>query len=141
MIRAVLDANVLVSGLISKKGTPGRLIDAWLEGQFLLCISPQIMDEMTRVLQYPRIIRRLEKRQAEALLKNLASLAGWADGRLAIDILTLDPSDNIYLACAVEAQCDYLVTGNSNHFQEAGTNYKGVEIITPRGFLDILSSK
>jgi uncharacterized protein len=107
MMRAVLDANVLVSGLISKKGTPGRLIDAWLEGQFLLCISPQIMDEMTRVLQYPRIIRRLEKRQAEALLKNLASLAGWADGRLAIDILTLDPSDNIYLACAVEAQCDY----------------------------------
>jgi len=61
VIRAVLDANVLVSGLISKKGTPGRLIDAWLEDLFQLCVSPQIMDELTRVLRYPRIMKRLEK--------------------------------------------------------------------------------
>ena len=139
MIRAVLDANVLVSGLISKKGTPGRLIDAWLEGQFQLCISPQIMDELSRVLKYPRIIERLEKRQAEALLKNLSALAEWVDGQITLEVLTLDPSDNIYLACAVEAQCDYLVTGNSDHFREAGSKYKGVEIISPRGFMDVLS--
>jgi len=141
VIRAVLDANVLVSGLISKKGTPGGLIDAWLEGQFQLCVSPQIMDELTRVLKYPHIMKRLDNRQARAMLENLGTLAEWADGRQAIDVLTLDPSDNIYLACAVESQCDYLVTGNRDHFQEAGTNYKGVEIINPRDFLDILSSK
>jgi hypothetical protein len=139
VIRAVLDANVLVSGLISKKGTPGRLIDAWLEGQFHLCISPQIMEELTRVLNYPRIMKRLDKRQAKALLENLGTLAEWVDGKITLEVLTLDPSDNIYLACAVEAQCDYLVTGNRDHFQEAGTKYKGIVIISPRGFLDVLA--
>jgi len=60
------------------------------------------------------------------LLENLSVLAEWVDGQITLEVLTLDPSDNIYLACAVEAQCDYLVTGNRDHFQEAGTNYKGV---------------
>lgn len=80
MIRAVFDANVLISGLISAKGAPGKLIDAWLEGQFQLCISPSIMDELKRVLKYPRIMKRLEKRQAEALLKKSFS-AGRMGGR------------------------------------------------------------
>jgi uncharacterized protein len=139
VIRAVLDANVLISGLISAKGAPGKLIDAWLDGRFQLCISPQIMGELARVLQYPRIVKRLEKRQAIELFENLGTLAEWVDGQLTLDVLTLDPSDNAYLACAVEAQCDFLVTGNSEHFQEAGPKYKGVEIISPRGFLDNLS--
>jgi len=30
LIRAVLDANVLIRGLISKKGPPGQILDAWL---------------------------------------------------------------------------------------------------------------
>jgi putative PIN family toxin of toxin-antitoxin system len=138
VIRVVLDANVLISGLISEKGAPGKIIDAWLEGRFQLCISPPIMDELKRVLKYPRIVKRLEKRQAKELLENLGTLAKWVDGQLTLDVLTLDPSDNIYLACTVEAQCDFLVTGNSEHFQEAGPKYKSVEIISPRGFLDNL---
>ena len=139
MIRAVFDANVLISGLISAKGVPGKLIDAWLDGRFQLCISPQIMDELVRVLQYPRIVKRLEKRQAKELLEDLGTLAEWVDGQLTLDVLTVDPSDNKYLACAVEVHCSFLVTGNSAHFQEARAKYKGVEIINPRSFLDVLS--
>jgi predicted nucleic acid-binding protein len=97
------------------------------------------MDELARVLQYPRIVKRLEKRQAKELLDNLGTLAEWVDGQLTLDVLTVDPSDNKYLACAIEAHCSFLVTGNSAHFQETGTKYKGVEIINPRGFLDVLS--
>jgi len=68
-------------------------------------------------------------------------LAEWADGKLKLDILTLDPSDNIYLACSVEAHCDYLVTGDRDHFKEAGTEYRGVRIVTPHDFLDLLAAE
>jgi putative PIN family toxin of toxin-antitoxin system len=139
VIRVVLDANVLISGLISEKGAPGKIIEAWLEGRFQLCVSPPILDELSHVLKYPRIMKRLEKQQSKELLKNLATLAELVDGKLTLDVLTLDPSDNAYLACAVEAHCDFLVTGNSEHFHEAGPKYKGVEIISPRSFLDNLS--
>jgi predicted nucleic acid-binding protein len=29
-------SNVFISGLLSKKGPPGQILDAWLEGKFSL---------------------------------------------------------------------------------------------------------
>lgn len=54
--------------------------------------------------------------------------------------LTVDPFDNIYLACAIEGNCDYLVTGNTKHFIEALTKYPKLRILNPDKFLDILHS-
>jgi putative PIN family toxin of toxin-antitoxin system len=58
MIRAVLDANVFVSGILSPAGTPGKLIAAWRRNQFFLITSAAILAEIARVLRYPRIARR-----------------------------------------------------------------------------------
>ena len=141
MIKVVLDANVLVSGLISRRGPPGRILDAWTNGDIQLCYSPQILDELKRVLCYPRIQERLQENQGEAILKLILTGAELIKGELKLKVLTRDPSDNIYLACAIEAKADYLVTGNSDHFEEAGKKYRGVSIITPRAFLDIIRSE
>jgi len=138
VIRTVLDANVLISGLISKKGIPGKILDAWLQGKLHLFVSPQIVKELTRVLRYPRIAKRLDTGDADLLMKNLGSLAEWVKGNLVLDVLTRDPSDNIYLACAVEAECEYLVTGNREHFNEAGAEFRGTKIVSPSEFLNIL---
>jgi uncharacterized protein len=139
-MKVVLDANVLVSGLISQEGPPGRILDAWLAEQFQLFISSQILEELRRVLQYPRIRERVAMKQAILLLKKLSSHAELVDGIVKLNVLSLDPSDNIYLACAVEARADYLVTGNRDHFKEAGGIYQSVQIISPRAFLDTLES-
>jgi uncharacterized protein len=136
--KVVLDANVLVSGLMSRKGPPGQILDAWLAGQFQLFVSPQILDELRRVRQYPHIYERLEKAQITGLLNKLGEDAKSVAGSLELDGLTRDPSDNIYLAGAVEAKADYLVTGNGYHFEEAGAQYPGVTIISPRAFPGIL---
>ena len=37
-MRVVLDANVLVSGLLSPNGPPGQILDAWLSKRFDLCL-------------------------------------------------------------------------------------------------------
>lgn len=141
MIKVTLDANVFVSGLISKNGPPGKIIDAWLAGKYQLFVSPQILKELGRVLQYPRIQERLTKEQAAELLKKLSNNAEIVAGTLKLSVLTRDPSDNVYLACAVEAKVDYLVTGNNYHFEEAGKIYSGINMITPRAFLEVLQSE
>ena len=140
MIRVVLDANVLVSGLISRKGTPGKILDTWIAGDIRLCVSPAILQELVRVLKYPRISERLGQDQAALLLNKLETTAELVSGKLELQVLTRDPSDNVYLACAVEGHCDYLVTGNMDHFNEAGEIYKNVKIVSPRTFLDLLSA-
>lgn len=116
MIRIVLDANVVISGLISRNGPPGKILDAWLDSDFQLFVSPAMLDELTRILGYPRIRKRLDSKQASALLERMDILANHVEGKLKLNVLTQDPSDNIYLACAVESKCDYLVTGNIGHF-------------------------
>lgn len=140
MMRVVLDANVLLSGLIYRKGLPGQILDAWLAGQFQLFISPKILEELQCILQYPHIHQRLTKQQIISLLEKLGEDAELIHETPNLEVLTRDPSDNIYLACAVKARADYLVTGNSDHFKEAGTKYCGVNIISPRSFLDALKS-
>ena len=138
-MKGVLDANVFISGLLSKEGPPGQILDAWLEGKFSLLISSQIVAEIQRVLEYPRIRERIEPREASFLIKRLMVASKWVEGKLVLEVLNQDPSDNIYLACAVEAQAEFLVTGNLKHYSEAGNPSQGVEILTPRHFLEVLN--
>lgn len=137
MIRVVIDANVLFSGLISPHGPPGLILDAWIKGQFELCLSPDILQELAQVLRYSHIQARLEPGQSDRLLESLRMNSFWVEGTLVLDVLQRDPSDNIYLSCAVEAGADYLVSGNTAHFVEAETPYRGIEILSPRQFLEL----
>jgi predicted nucleic acid-binding protein len=44
--KAVVDTNLFVSGLISARGRPGRLLDVWRAGWFELLLSDQQYTEL-----------------------------------------------------------------------------------------------
>jgi putative PIN family toxin of toxin-antitoxin system len=100
-------------------------------GQFQLFVAPQILVELHRVLRYPRILELLTREHMSGLLERLDQDAEQVEGMLRLDVLSRDPSDNIYLACAVEAKVDYLVTGNLDHFEEAKTISPSINIMSP----------
>lgn len=138
MIRAVLDANVLVSAILSPKGIPSRILSAWHEEKFLLFISGATLDEIGRVLRYPKIRKRHHWPEARIrrFLEDLSRLAVTTSGNLSLSVITDDPADNRYLECAVEGQVEYLVSGDE-HLLNLGT-YQGIMILRPREFFDIL---
>jgi len=47
-MKVVLDTNVLVSGIFFS-GPPAEILRAWSQGKFKLVLSPEIIDEYTRV--------------------------------------------------------------------------------------------
>ena len=49
-MRAVLDTNVIVSGVISSAGSPFEVVQAWRIGRFTLVVSPEIIEEVAGVL-------------------------------------------------------------------------------------------
>jgi putative PIN family toxin of toxin-antitoxin system len=55
MQRAVIDINVIVSSVISKKEAPYLLLDAWYQSRFMLITSEEIVHEVQRVLSEPDI--------------------------------------------------------------------------------------
>jgi uncharacterized protein len=139
MIRTVLDAHVVVSGILSENGTPGKILKAWYEDRFHLVVSPAILDELRRVLQYPRIERRhhWSASQVREFLEDLASLVILTSGQFALPpIVAEDPSDDRYLECAIEGEANYIVSGDRHllHLEA----YEGTEIVAPREFIKLL---
>ncbi len=138
MIRAVLDTNQYVSMAIKAGGTADRLLAAWRDGQFILLLSPPILDEIVRVLRYPRLRRlvRLTPAEVDSLVENLVLDAELTPGRLAVHGVARDPSDNMFLACAVEGHADCIVTGDQDLLSLG--HYEEIPIVTAAEFLRIL---
>ncbi len=140
MIRAVLDANVLVSGIVGE-GVPRSILRAWRSGHFHLLASKATLDEIGRVLRYPKIARRHRWSEPEilAFMESLEALAIPTPGKLRLKVVAADPSDNRYLECAIEGEADCLVTGD-RHLLDLGA-YREVEILSPRVFAELLAAK
>src|SRR5271157_5503057 len=112
MIRGVVDANVYVSAVLKPSSNPGQIIDLVRRNAVHLLVSPDILADVKAVLLYPRL-RKLHHRSPKwirAYVRELYELAEIIAGDAAVDTIKDDPSDNIYLACAVEGQADLIVS-------------------------------
>jgi hypothetical protein len=141
MIRAVLDANVFVSAVLTPKGVPAKILAAWRAERFSLVLSEPILQEVAAVLRYSRIMRRHRWPEARIRLfiEELAHLAILTPGELACTVVAEDLSDNRYLECAVEGEAELIVSGDE-HLLGLG-QWRGIRIVTPRDFLEILGEE
>ncbi len=113
-MRVVLDVNVLVSALLSPDGAPARVLVAWLEGAFELIVSPRLLDELRRVLAYPKISRRIPPDDAALLLRWVAEQAvAVQDPEEDPPVRSTDPGDDYLIALAASADA-LLVSGDAH---------------------------
>lgn len=134
MLRVVLDTNVLIAALRSRRGASFALLSRISQQAFEIALSVPL------VLEYE-----------EAALKHLDSTSlGEADVRAVLDYMCRvgrhqpifflwrpflpDPEDDMILELAVAAECDAVVTFNRTDF--AGAEKFGIEVITPVDLLD-----
>jgi len=140
MTRAVIDTNVLVSGVIAPHGAPRRILEAWHAGQFIMVTAEAIIAEVARVLHYPRIRDRYNLTEDDfmAVVDSLRTDAQVVAGLYEVRRST-DPADDMFLACALEGYAEYVVSGD-RHLLEIGY-YRGVLIVTPRQFVAVLTAE
>ena len=139
MIRAVLDTNVIVSGILSPSGSPGQVLQIGLEEQrFQMVTSVPILGEVDNVLRRPQITRRhgWTDREISVFLGRLFAVSLVVEGRLALDVIAEDPSDNMFLAAAQEGEAEFVVSGDA-HLQRLG-EYQNIVILPPQPFLVLL---
>jgi putative PIN family toxin of toxin-antitoxin system len=134
-LRAVLDANVLISALLSRSGAPACLLLAWQEGRFELIGSPGLLAELTHALAYPKLRRLIRASDAEAFvawLSRSALLARDPDGPAPIPCV--DPGDDYLIALAAD-QHAVLVSGDGHLLALAGE----IPIRTPAVYLSLVA--
>ena len=114
-VRAVVDTNVLVSGVISR-GALHRVLLAWLRGAFQLVAAQALYDEIEAVLHRPRIRERYRISDAEValLLQRLSACIESSHSVTRLGVEVRDPEDEHVLAAAVDGQVEYLVTGDND---------------------------
>lgn len=134
-----LDTNVLVSGALSSRTPPGKLLDLWRRDVFTLALSPWILAEARRTLYEPYFLRRLGRDMVENFLDLLAKEATIVESVAPVRGAATHPEDDMILAAAVSAHAAYLVTGDK-HLQCIGA-HGGVTILSPAAFLGLLEAR
>ena len=141
MMRIVLDTNVLVSAILSPRSASAQIILLVLDGVLNLAISNDILEEVYRVLRYPKLVRLMKKngvtpREVESVIERLSTIAVVTPGELTLDVIQDDPSDNKILACAIESEADFIISGD-RHLADL-KEYQGIAIVNPATFLVIV---
>jgi uncharacterized protein len=135
-VRAVLDPNVIISGLLSPTGTTARVLRAWERGEFELVVSAALLEELERALAYPKLRRRISEEDARAVLHWLAESATSAnDPKAPPAVTSADPGDD-YLIALAESRRAILVSGDQHLLDLADE----IPVFPPALFLDLLSA-
>lgn len=136
MLRAVLDTNVLVAGLLSPRGAPAETLDRWRSGEFDLVVSDSLLEELARTLAYERIASRLEPGEAELFVAGLREHAiVFEDPPPQDGLVAGDPGDDYLVALARAAGAHVLVSGDSHLLSLTKPR---PPVVTPRTFLERL---
>lgn len=137
-MRAVVDTNVIVSAVLIPRGNERRILDIWRQGTFDLVVSPPLLEELGRVFSYPKIRRARWMTDAEIveLLELIAADSVMVEGGLNVKA-SRDPTDDIFLAAAIESEADYIVSSDSDLL--ALKAYRSIPILRPAAFLAVVS--
>ena len=134
--KVVVDTSVFVSAYLTSSldTAPNVILSRWKRGDFLLIMTPQILDELITVLSRKKIEREL----IIVLAESIYGLALFKEGIYETNFLDdIDSKDNIFLSACYESKADYLVSLdkhllNLKHFHRT-------LIFNPHSFLNQLS--
>jgi putative PIN family toxin of toxin-antitoxin system len=133
VLKVVLDTNVIVSGFNYPKSNPGNILASLASGEIVNFISIHIIAETKRILADKFLWTNAQVDSAEFWLLTFSRPV---KPKICLTVINHAP-DNRILECAVQAQADYIVSGdrhllNLNHYQH-------IEIMTPAAFLEIFN--
>lgn len=139
-LRAVIDTNVLISGLFGIKNSPSfKILQSIRAQKIILVVSPVILEEVGDVVNRNRIVK-LTKMSLDERVDFIDMLIERSDvtvGKQLVGRVGRDIKDDKFLACAVEGKANFLITGDGDLL--VLKEYEGIKIVTPRKFLRILS--
>ncbi len=133
-MRAVFDTNVLVAAFATE-GLCATLLRRARKGEFQLLLCSGILQEFRSVLRDKFAAAPEEIREAVVLLQEASEAV--VPGPVPVVGVSRDPSDDAVLACALAAQAEFLVTGDTDLL--VLQSFQGIRIVRPREFEELFS--
>lgn len=124
--RLVLDTNILIT-IIGTRSPFRWVFDYLIRGQFILCVSNDILLEYQEVLT-----RKTNYKVAENVVNFLlvSPFTQKTETYFNFNLIAADDSDNKFVDCALAANADFIVS-NDRHFQILKTvGFPSVPVMT-----------
>ena len=134
--RFVVDTNVVVSALTAG-GTPPKVIQAWITGEFLALMSIELQNEINTVLSRSKLAPF--DRQRRILLGTLFNQALMVLPKRINKVVFPDENDHFLYELAVTGQASAIVTGDKPLLRIKKCS--GIEILSPDQFCKKLRIK
>ncbi len=139
MIRALLDTNILASGIATPQNSPGLVLTLWTAGEFELVTSMPILVELERTLEKHYFRRMVTPDVAQAVFSQIRNKGNLIPITTFVSGVATHPEDDLVLAVAVSGKADYLVTGDRQLLKLR--EVQGVRILTAAEFLLVLAER
>jgi len=98
-----------------------------------LLISGETTNELIRVLAYDKF--GLAAQEIQPIIEDLIGIGEIVEVATTVTAITTDPTDNIFLALALDGQADTIVSGD-HHLLDL-KYYREIPIVTIRRFLQL----
>jgi len=133
-MRAVVDTNVVVSGLIRPLGPPGQTLRGLRDRQFEPLVSPPILEELAAILARPWLQQKygIDEHEVRDFFRLLALRCELVEPTSEIRRCR-DPHDDKFLEAAVDGRADRIVTGDADLL--AIGSIEDVQIVDPARFV------
>ena len=133
-MRIVADTNIVVSGFLFG-GLPLRVLDAGRSDIIELCTSQVLLDEFAEVIERPHFDRKFEETgiSRRRMVSDYAEISTVITPAKLSEHASRDPDDDEAIACAIAADCEFIVTGDNDLL--VLKEYQGVTIVTAADFL------
>lgn len=135
-LRIVVDTNVVFEGLTKQGGASGLMVDAWLAGLMVVCVSNALAYEYSDVLS--RKLSEERWSRLKPVLGQLLSIARYTNVYFSWRPTSPDAGDDLVIDCAMNAGA-IVVTSNIRDFQSAKKSL-GLRVLTPVQFVEALAS-
>jgi putative PIN family toxin of toxin-antitoxin system len=110
---SILDTNLLVSYLLTHRPPIATLIDEYLAREHLILLTgATLLEELDRVLRYPRLQRYYTEEARTRFVALIAALSEVVELPDSVPRICRDPDDDWVITCAVAGQADVIVSGD-----------------------------
>jgi putative PIN family toxin of toxin-antitoxin system len=130
-MRIVLDTNIVVSGLLQSHGNPAQVLSLALSGAVQICHDGRILAEYAEVLARPRF--KFDPKRVREVLNKLELDGLTVDASAESNLGLPDKDDEPFLAVALAASADFLVTGNLADYPP--DKRRGCTVLSPAAFM------
>ena len=129
----VLDTNVLIAALKSKRGSAYKLLLSIADDLYVPNVSVPLFVEYESVAKREGILEGLCAEDIDAILDYLLRKSSIRKIFYLWRPFLKDPKDDLVLVVAVESQSECIITFNKKDFK--GIDKFGIKVLTPKEFL------